>query len=263
MVIQFEDVTYKFSGDSPKIFHSINWISSSPEIVGLLGENGSGKSTFLRLLAGILKTNSGKITLDGCVIKGISSVKDQICYVPENAKLFLLGPTLKADLHRVVKSNENVDSLLNTSGLVHLAEKKLYALSEGQRRLSAIWLAFQLNRQIILLDEPTIGMDLQGKELFNKMLRNAVKNGKTVIIASNDSRILPLFDRITVIESGQLKLDGTANDVLYELEKATRLIPNQVVRLITKLNEDGLNIPHFTDIKKFNQYLKSNTGRGF
>ncbi|MHA1207224.1 MAG: hypothetical protein ACTSSO_06610, partial [Candidatus Hodarchaeales archaeon] len=143
-----------------------------------------------------------------------------------------------------------------------LADTKLYELSEGQRRLVAIWLAFQLNRQILLFDEPTIGMDIQGKNLFRLLLRNAVNQGKTVIIASNDSRILPLFDRISVIEDKQISLDGSREVVLYRLEKETQLIPNQVVRLIISLKESGVDIPSFTNVSELNQFLLSMKRRG-
>ncbi|MCK4848977.1 MAG: ABC transporter ATP-binding protein [Candidatus Heimdallarchaeota archaeon] len=262
MKIQFQDVSYGFSRSSKPILCSINWQSIVPEIIGLLGVNGSGKSTFLRLLSGILSPTNGIITINDQQVKGMSSVKSKLCYVPENAKLFLIGPTLRVDLHRILQDTDRELSLLKISGIEHLADTKLYELSEGQRRLAAIWLAFQLNRQIILLDEPTIGMDIQGKNLFNSLLINAVNEGKTVIIASNDSRILPLFDRISVIEDKQISHDGSKEKVLYKLEKETLLIPNQIVRLITSLRESGIDIPSFTSINDLNQYLMSVERRG-
>ncbi|MHA2032594.1 MAG: ATP-binding cassette domain-containing protein, partial [Candidatus Kariarchaeaceae archaeon] len=171
-------------------------------------------------------------------------------------------PTLRADLHRIIHDNEREDSLLELSGLDHLADTKLYELSEGQRRLAALWLAFQLNRHILLFDEPTIGMDIQGKKIFKKMLYNAVNQGKTVIIASNDSRILPLFERISVIENKQIFIDGPREMVLYRLEKETLLIPNQIVRLIASLKELGIELPFFTNVKELNQHLLSLQRRG-
>lgn len=262
MKIQFQNVSYGFSRNLEPFLESINWQSLSPEIIGLIGVNGSGKSTLLRLLAGILSPTSGRITINDQQVKGMASVKGTLCYVPENAKLFLIGPTLRADLHRVLRDKEREISLLKISGIEHLADTKLYELSEGQRRLVAIWLAFQLNRQILLFDEPTIGMDIQGKNLFHLLLKNAVSKGKTVIIASNDSRILPLFDRISVIEDKQISLDGSREEVLYRLEKETQLIPNQIVRLITSLRESGVDIPSFTNVSKLNQFLMSVKRRG-
>jgi ABC-type multidrug transport system ATPase subunit len=128
--------------------------------------------------------------------------------------------------------------------------------------LAALWLAFQLNRHILLFDEPTIGMDIQGKKIFKKMLYNAVNQGKTVIIASNDSRILPLFERISVIENKQIFIDGPREMVLYRLEKETLLIPNQIVRLIASLKELGIELPFFTNVKELNQHLLSLQRRG-
>ncbi len=263
MEISFQDVSYGFSRSSKPFLQSVNWQSTKPEIIGLLGVNGSGKSTFLRLLAGILSPSSGKISINDKQVKGMSSVKNEICYVPENAKLFLIEPTLRTDLHRIIQNYERENTLLRLSGIEHLADTKLYELSEGQRRLAALWLAFQLNRRIILFDEPTIGMDIQGKNLFKNLLFNAVKEGKTVIIASNDSRILPLFERISVIENKNISIDGSREMVLYRLERETLLIPNQIVRLIASLRESGIEIPSFTNVNDLNQHLLSLQRRGF
>jgi ABC-type multidrug transport system ATPase subunit len=262
MEIRFQNVSYGFARASKPVLKSLDWQSVSPEIIGLLGANGSGKSTFLRLIAGILSPTKGRIIVNNELVKNISSVKSLICYLPENAKLFLLGPTLRADLHRIIRDEDLEKSLVKTSGLKHLADNKLYELSEGQRRLAAIWLAFQLNRQILLFDEPTIGMDIQGKNIFKILLENAVSEGKTVIIASNDSRILPLFNRISVIEGKKILLDNTREVVLYRLEKETSLIPNQIVRLISSLKESGVNIPNFTNTNELNLYINSVERRG-
>lgn len=255
MKIQFEKVNYRYSPNTEEIFQSLSWRSTSPETIGLLGVNGSGKSTFLRLLGGLIKPSSGKILLGGTSISGISSVKSKLCFVPENARLFLMGPSLRRELKRLNKSDAEISTLIQKSDFDKLVDKKIYLLSEGQRRLIAIWLAFQLDRQIILLDEPTIGMDINGKIIFSKLLEKAVSSGKTVIIASNDSRILPLFDRISVIQEKGIKLDGAPKEVLYKLEKTTNLIPNQVVRLISSMNDSGFDIPHYTNISELNAYL--------
>ncbi|MHA1977822.1 MAG: ATP-binding cassette domain-containing protein [Candidatus Hodarchaeales archaeon] len=256
MEIQIKRINYRYSTTSDIIFSSLTWSSSSPEVIGILGVNGSGKSTLLRLLSGLIKPTSGEISIGGVSVDGISSVKETLCFVPENAKLFLVGPTLSKELQRLEISEQDSSNLLADSGLLHLVDKKLYTLSEGQRRLVAIWLAFQLERQIILLDEPTIGMDIRGKQLFGKLLKKAVNNGKTVIIASNDSRILPLLDRISIIQNKGITLDGSPNDILYVLENMSQLIPNQVVRLIISMADLGVKIPQFTNISELNGYLQ-------
>jgi ABC-type multidrug transport system ATPase subunit len=112
-------VSYGFSRSSKPFLQSINWQSVKPEIIGLLGVNGCGKSTFLKLLAGILSPLNGKIAINDTQVKGMASVKNMICYVPENAKLFLIGPTLRVDLHRIIQDYERENSLLKLSGIDH------------------------------------------------------------------------------------------------------------------------------------------------
>lgn len=256
MTITLDNVTFSFSNSSQPIFESLNWKCIPSEVIGLIGENGSGKSTFLRLLCGLLKPNGGKIKIGDQEVKGSTSIRDQVCYVPENAKLFLLGPTLKKDFQRI-RPDADLTKLLEETTLQDLTNSKLYSLSEGQRRLCAIWLAFQLERKFVLLDEPTIGMDIQGKQFFAQLLQNAINQGKTVIIASNDSRILPLFSRVTVLQEKRIILDGPPEKVLYQLEKKSNLVPNQLVLIISELQKSGYDIPNFVSINDFNDYLRN------
>lgn len=260
MTIVVKNLTFSFSTSSQLILESLNWQCGSSEIIGLIGVNGSGKSTFLRLLCGLLKPNKGQVRIYDKQVKGSTSIRDQVCYVPENAKLFLLGPTLRKDFYRI-RADANLDKLLRETTLQNLTDEKLYSLSEGQRRLCAIWLAFQLKRKIILLDEPTIGMDIQGKRIFAQLLRNALNQGKTVIIASNDSRILPLFSRVTVLQNKRIILDDSPEKILYQLEDKSNLIPNQLVLTISELQRRGYDIPKFVSVNEFNDYLQETLRR--
>ncbi|MHA2174827.1 MAG: ATP-binding cassette domain-containing protein [Candidatus Hodarchaeales archaeon] len=255
MNINFKSMSYAYSKNSPFVLDSINWECFPSEIIGLIGENGSGKSTLLRLLGGLLRPSTGSIIVGGQRVKGSTSIRDSVCYVPENAKLFLLGPTLEKDSRRI-SPDYDLDKQFELSILMKIKDEKLYSLSEGQRRLCAIWLAFQLKRNIILLDEPTIGMDIQGKRLFSQLLQKASSQGKIVIIASNDARIFPLLSRVTVLHKSKIILDGSPNSILYQLEKVPNLIPNQLVLVISELRKRGYNIPSFVLVKDFNNYLQ-------
>ena len=169
--VTVEDVWFKYPGAKDFVLQSFNWTSKKPRAIGLLGVNGCGKTTLMKLLAGILKPTHGEIRINGKLIKNVNSTKNIVGFVPENAKLFLVGPTIRKDLLRIIKDDNLVDSLLDEFKFAPLANKKLYHLSEGQRRLFAIFSSFYLPREILFFDEPTIGLDTRGRELFSHLIQ--------------------------------------------------------------------------------------------
>ncbi|MHA1448574.1 MAG: energy-coupling factor ABC transporter ATP-binding protein [Candidatus Hodarchaeales archaeon] len=239
------------------VFESLSWERDKPGLIGLLGTNGSGKSSFLRLISGLIKPSIGTITIDGVQIKGTKKTRSVCAYVPENARLFLIGPTPKKDLVRSCNDETFAESVLKKHGISHLADKKLYHLSEGQRRLIAIISAFHSRKKIILLDEPTVGLDSKGRKTLVSLSKSAIKKGHSVIISTNDPRLFPHFDEILVLHDKKICLSGSPADVLYDLENQTGLFPNQTVRL-TILLEKRLQskLLHYTDVVEFNSAVR-------
>ncbi|MFX0207312.1 MAG: energy-coupling factor ABC transporter ATP-binding protein [Candidatus Hodarchaeota archaeon] len=250
-----KDVWFKYPGAKDFVLQSFNWTNKKPRAIGLLGINGCGKTTFMKLLAGILKPTRGEIRINGKLIKNVNSTKNFVGFVPENAKLFLVGPTIRKDLLRIIKDDNLVDSLLDEFKFAPLTNKKLYHLSEGQRRLFAIFSAFHLPRKILFFDEPTIGLDTRGRELFSHLIQKSTDEGKMIFIATNDPRILPYLDHLLVIREGASFMEGPPKEVLYRLEKETELVPNQIVRLITGLREKYENLPPIVSVKEFNEVI--------
>ena len=107
------------------------------------------------------------------------------------------------------------------------------------------------------MDEPTIALDKKGRRILLELVKTATDNGNTIILASNDPRIVTSLDRLIVIEKGNICLDGPPREVLYNLEKHTNLIPNQTVRFIQKLEkETGLSLPRILNPREFNVLLR-------
>ncbi|MHA2365125.1 MAG: ATP-binding cassette domain-containing protein [Candidatus Hodarchaeales archaeon] len=251
--LKISNVDFQYPASSEKIMNGIEWFTKSPNLVGLLGINGSGKSTFLKIISGILFPTKGKVFMDDHPIKGVKSTKKVVAFIPENAKLFLIGPTPRKDLLRIIKDPTIVDKLIKEANLDHIADNKLYHLSEGERRLFAIFNAFHLPSSIILLDEPTIGLDQKGRELLFKLFDKAKQSNKIVIVSTNDNRVYSHLEELIVLHNGNITLQGPPRTILYQLEEKTGIVPNQIVRLISKL-ETGIkrSLPHCLDIKEFN-----------
>ena len=253
--IQLENLWFQYPDMKNFILKSFSWEKDRSGTIGLLGINGCGKTTLLKIIAGILVPSKGSILIDN---KKISKkiLKEKVVFVPENARLFLVGPTPWKDLYRIIKRRKRVEKLIDEYKFRNLADKKLYHLSEGQRRLIAIFNAFQVPSQFILLDEPTIGLDSSGRQLLFHLLDKAKEQGKIIFVSSNDSRIFPQMDELIVIQHRTLFLNGSPKQVLFELEKNTELIPNQIIRLITSMEEKlGRELPHFLSTKEFNRFI--------
>ena len=254
--IRVENVWFRYPGTKNYILESLSLKKNNAGSIGLIGTNGCGKSTLLKLIAGILSPSKGSITLKGMSIDKIKK-NNQIIYIPENARLFLVGPTPQIDLNRIIKESKRVYELFERYELNDLANEKIYHLSEGQRRLIAIFIAFQTSGSLLLLDEPTIGLDVKSRELLFHLLEQAKRQGKLVFIATNDSRIFPKMDELIVIQERILFRRGSPKEILFNLEDSTELIPNQIPRLIHSLEKQlGRNLPRCITSEELNRILK-------
>ncbi len=256
--VRLDNINFRYNSKTAMILKDIDLSLYAGQSIGLMGINGSGKSTLLKVISGINKTASGEIYLNDLRVKSIRKSKNHVILVPENAKLFLIGPTPYLDLSRIIKEPKTIHSLYKETKLTHLMNKKLYHLSEGERRLFAIVNAFQFSEDIIIIDEPTIGLDKWGRKVLSNLIKSATARNKTVIMASNDPRIFVDLDRLIVIQDGKICLDGDPRKVLYELKNKTDLIPNQIVCFIQMMEEQfQLELPHFVNTDEVNEFLRS------
>jgi energy-coupling factor transport system ATP-binding protein len=255
--VRLDNINFRYNSKTAMVLKDIDLSLYAGQSVGLMGINGSGKSTLLKVISGINKPVKGELYLNNSRVKSIRRSKNHVILVPENAKLFLIGPTPFRDLSRIIKEPKTIQLLYTETALTHLMNKKLYHLSEGERRLFAIVNAFQFSDDIIIIDEPTIGLDKRGRKILSNFIKSATTNNKTVIMASNDPRIFVDLDRLIVIQDGKIGLDGDPREVLYELENKTDLIPNQIVCFIQMMEEQfQLKLPHFVNANEVNEFLR-------
>lgn len=255
--VSLNHVNFRYNNRANWILDGIDLQFNRGESIGLVGVNGSGKSTLMKVILGIEKSNKGEIWIKENKIRSVRKGKRDCIYVPENAKLFLVGPTPLRDLERQLRSKEEVSKIYQKYNIKRLMNRKLYHLSEGERRLFALINSFYFQDDIILLDEPTIALDKKGREILLKLVKESTDRGKTVVLASNDPRIITSLDRLIVIDNGKIALDGSPRDILYKLEKQSNLIPNLTVRFIQKLEEKtGITLPKILNPREFNSMLK-------
>lgn len=192
-----------------RVLDQINLNVPTGKIYCIMGPNGAGKSTLLKIISGIEKPTEGVITFKGKDwkredLKVIGSLIEEPglfdnLTVKENIKL-------KLKLHRV--ENKNQEQILNTLGFGDHNHEKVKGFSTGMRQRLGIALAFMGNPDLVILDEPTNGLDTFGIHELRELLMLEKKQGKTIIIASHMlSEIQKVADRIAILGDGKLLLE--------------------------------------------------------
>lgn len=211
--IEFQNVSFNYP-NRKKTLNNINLKISKNTSIGIKGETGSGKSTIIKLIMGLLQPNSGKILIDGKELNIIENdLKDKISYVPQN--FYILDDTIleniifseeknKPDYKKISKItklsllDEMINSLPKGIDTVVGATGKL--LSGGQAQRLALARALYQDREILILDEATNALDSNTEKLVIENISN-LKKSKTVIIISHNSDILKFCDQIIDIEN--------------------------------------------------------------
>ena len=227
-VVVFENVL--FSYDQAEVLHGITFRLAKGEVVGLLGPNGAGKSTTIKLIAGILAAGSGTISVTGLPLpERAVDVKQRIGYVPESAVLFdsLTGQEfleLCGRLHGVEEETlqKRIADMLETFGLSSDRVSRLDAYSKGMRQKILIAAALIHNPDLILLDEPLSGLDVNAAILIKDLLAALAADGKTILYSSHVLDVVEkVCDRVLIIHKGRLIADGSAESLRQSTGQST------------------------------------------
>lgn len=256
-VIEFKNVTYSydFIGNEKKnAIKNISFKINKGDYVCFVGHTGSGKTTILKLIGGILKPKSGDILINGIdILKGKNSFKNvskDIGFVFQNPSYQLFEETVKKDIAfgpiNFGFSEEEIEKrVLKAADLVGLDEKILnkspFELSGGQKRRAAIAGVIATNPKILLLDEPTCGLDPVGKEKILKIIKryNKEENATVLVVTHNMNDIFSYATKILVLNEGEIFSYCSVKETFQKFEELKKI---------------GLDIP---DISKVFFELKS------
>ncbi len=216
MDIVIENLTKKYG--SQRAVDNISFKVKTGEILGFLGPNGAGKTTTMKMITNYISVEEGDISIGGKSIKGNpDDLKKHIGYLPEHNPLYLDMPVIDylefcASLQGVVKSRirERIREMVNKCGLNAEKHKKIGELSKGYRQRVGLAQAMIHDPEILILDEPTTGLDPNQIVEIRKLIKDLGKE-KTVILSTH---ILPeveaTCDRILIINKGKIVADGTS-----------------------------------------------------
>lgn len=195
---------------SRTVLKEISFTIEKGEIFAFLGMNGAGKTTALECIEGLKKYDNGTIAVNGTMGIQLQSSSLPAHIKPMEAmRLFSKWNNVKID-----------DALIRSLGLQEMKKKQYGHLSTGQKRRLHLALALVSNPDIIFLDEPTAGLDIEGRLSLHNQIRKLKSQGKTVVLASHDmAEVETLCDRIAILNDGKIVFCGTASELTDTIGK--------------------------------------------
>ena len=261
-VIEVKNLCYTYGGDAQVVkdaIHDISFSVKQGEIIGIIGHTGSGKSTLVQHLNGLLKPTSGEVIIDGKNIwdepKKIRDVRFKVGLIFQYPEYQLFEETVLADISFGPKNmglcGEELDSRVREiCGVVGIREEYLskspFDLSGGEKRRVAIAGVMAMRPEVLILDEPIAGLDPKGRRDVVEMVRQYRKRyGATVLIISHNMEDMALLaDKLLVLNKGKLHLFDTVYNVFSrsdELGKIGLTVPI-VTRVLDKIKEKNPGI---------------------
>lgn len=262
MPLEVKNVGYTYSPDTPNVSVALKGVSltiGEGEFVGIIGHTGSGKSTLVQLLCGLMEPSEGQILIDGVDINNKETAKNtrkklrlQVGMVFQYPEHQLFEETVLKDICFGPKNlgfNEDEakklakDAMKKVGLPLKYAEESPFDLSGGQKRRVAIAGVLAMKPKYLILDEPTAGLDPQGREEILAQVQQMQKElGITIILVSHSMDDVARFaDRIIVMNKGEKYLEGTPREIFAHDEELISLglgIP-QVTQILKRLKKEG------------------------
>lgn len=215
VTIDVAHVSHTYDADTPAahvVLHDLDFHLNENR-VGLIGHNGSGKSTFIRLLDGLITPSQGTISVDGLdTVRQAKAVRAKTGFLFPSPDDQIIMPTVREDVAFTLRRDKapkdevaaKVEAQLAAFGLTGLAERPAHLLSGGQKQLLAMAAVLIAQPSLLLMDEPTTLLDLRNERLFAEMVTGLEQ---TVVLATHRLELLDGFDRVLVFDGGRLVAD--------------------------------------------------------
>ena len=279
MSIKIENLTYIYMPKTPFEKKAIDDVSieiKQGEFVALIGHTGSGKSTLIQHINGLLKPTSGTILVDDLDITKkkvkLTNVRKKVGLVFQYPEYQLFEETIEKDISFGPRNlglecdeiNRRVQRAMKTVGLDYeeYKDKSPFEISGGQKRRVAIAGVVAMEPRVLILDEPTAGLDPKGRDdILNKIVELYKANNMTIILVSHSMEdVAKVANRILVMDKGKCILDGTPEKIFREIDtlESVGLAVPQVTYLIRELRNKGFDLSQdiFTIDKAKQELLK-------
>ena len=221
-MIEFQHVSFAYEKNIP-VLKDLSFRIETSEAVGLIGANGAGKSTVMKLLLGLLE-GEGKILVDGTEVRRetLPEIRRKLGFVLQKSDNQMFMPTVYEDMmfaplnYKLSReeAEARVDAVLKRLHLEDLKHRYNHRISGGEKRMAAIATILAMEPEVILMDEPTSALDPYNRRIVINTIRELEQ---TKLITSHDlDMILDTCSRVILLSDGRIAADGAAQDVLYD-----------------------------------------------
>jgi energy-coupling factor transport system ATP-binding protein len=251
-VIEAENVHYSY----PSKVEALKGVSitiKEGEFVAIMGQNGAGKSTFVKHFNGLLKPTVGSVRIDGVETtkSSVAALARNVGFVFQNPDHQLFSETVEEEISFALKNfgleseiiEKRIDWALNLLSLTQYRKTSPFLLSGGERKRVALASVLAWDPQTLILDEPTIGQDHEQKEKLRQFIMQLQTQKKTVVIVTHDVEFVAECNpRVVLMKEGKIVADGEGKEILTDpemLELSSIVLP-QIAQVFSKLSDLGL-----------------------
>jgi len=252
-VVELRDVWYSYDGENYAV-KGVNLKIKKGEFAAIIGNNGSGKTTMLKLILGLLKPTKGDVIIAGVNTKSakVSELAKRIGLVFQNPNEQLFAVTVKEELEFGLKNlkldedeiKRRVDEVVEFFGLRDFLDISPRFLSRGDKQKVALAAVVAMKPEIILMDEPTTGQDHRDSKQVMDLALDLNKRGMTIILVTHQIvNVADYAERVILMNNGVVVRDGRVEDVLTDVEalSSCNLLPPQITLLSKRLKNLGVN----------------------
>ena len=221
--IEIKDMSFSYEKDI-NVLKNISFLAKGKETIGIIGSNGVGKSTFLRILVGLELGYIGTVNIDEYPVnkKTLPSIREKIGYVFQDSENQLFMNSVEEDISFAPRNygmsdeevKKRVDDAIKMIDIEHLRKKQIWKMSGGEKKMASIATVLAMLPDIIIMDEPSIALDPKNR----RKLINIIKDLDCLkLIASNDlDLVLETCDRVIMFSGGEIEYDGPVKELLSD-----------------------------------------------
>ena len=223
LIMQVERIAFNYGWRQQKsVFSDFSLLLERGKVYGLLGLNGAGKSTLIYLMAGLLTPKSGRVTIDGCNVRDrLPSTLGNLFVVPEEFELPRMSLKEYATLNGALYPRFSYEDMLRNLEIFDINPeiKSLSSLSMGQKKKVLMSFAFATHTDLMLMDEPTNGLDIPGKSQFRRLVASEMSDNRTIVISTHQVRDIDnCIEHVVIIDNSKVLLDESVARITSKLQ---------------------------------------------